>query len=252
MTVECIEQRISERFEILEILTNAAIVGECRGLIVSGPPGTGKSYGVDKILREYDPEGNVYEIVKGFTRATGLFKLLYKYRHEGNILVFDDCDSIFNDEVALNLLKSVTDTTKRRMVSWLAETNMVDEETYEKIPRHFEFNGSVIFLTNLDFEGMVERGHKLSPHLEALMSRSHYLDLAMRSREDYLVRIRQVVRQGLLSDLEPEMRSDIITFVEKNYQNMRELSIRACVKLAALRTASDNWEKIARITCCKF
>lgn len=249
---ECIETRISERFEILDILTRAAIVGECRGLIISGAPGIGKSYGVEQILRDYDPEAQVFEIVKGFTRATGLLKLLYKFRHEGNILVFDDCDSIFNDEVALNLLKSVTDTTQRRIVSWLAESNMIDDETYEKIPRNFEFNGSVIFLTNLDFEGMVEKGHKLSPHLEALMSRSHYLDLSMRSREDYLVRVRQVIRQGLLSDLSPEMRADIITFIEANYKNMRELSIRACVKLAALRVASDSWEKIARITCCKF
>lgn len=248
---ECIEQRISERFEILDILTRSAIVGDCRGLIISGAPGVGKSYGVENILRDYDPEGEVYEIVKGFTRATGLLKLLYKYRHEGNVLVFDDCDSAFSDEVALNLLKSVTDTTKRRVVSWLAESNMIDDETYEKIPRHFEFNGSVIVLTNLDFESMVEKGHKLSPHLEAIMSRSHYLDLSMRTREDYLVRIRQVIRNGLLSDLTPEARADVITFIERNYQVMRELSIRACVKLANLRIASDSWEKIARITCLK-
>jgi hypothetical protein len=48
---------------------------------------------------------------------------------------------------------------------------------------------------------MIERGHKLAPHFTAMVSRSHYIDLAMKTNRDYLVRIRQVVNQGLLSNI---------------------------------------------------
>lgn len=248
---EQIEQRIADRFEILDVLTEACVIGNSRALIVSGAPGVGKSYGVEKYLESHDPSGESYVIVKGYTRATGLVKLLYRYRHANNVIVFDDADSAMNDDVALNLLKAVSDTTERRIVSWLSEGTLIDDDTAERIPRSFEFEGSVIFLTNIDFEALVEKNHKLSPHLQALMSRSHYLDLSMRSRRDYLIRIRQVIRNGMLSDLTPEMRADVIAFVEKNYEKMRELSLRACVKLASLRKSGSNWEKIANITMLK-
>lgn len=250
-TEEQIDARIAERFEILDVLTEACMVGNSRALIVSGAPGVGKSYGVEKILRNYYPSGDNYEIIRGYTRPTGLIKLLYRYRNHGNIIVFDDADSVFQDDIGLNILKCVVDTTDRRIVSWLSEGSLIDEETAERIPRSFEFNGSVLFLTNLDFEVMVNKGHKLSPHLQALMSRSHYLDLSMKTRLDYMVRMRQVLKQGMLSELTFEERSDVIVFLEKNYERMRELSLRAAIKLGSLRKSSDKWEKIASVTMLK-
>ena len=246
-----IEQRIADRFEILDVLTEACVVGNSRALIVSGAPGVGKSYGVEKYLESHDPSGESYEIIRGYTRPTGLVKLLYRYRHQNNIIVFDDADSVFQDDIGINLLKAVSDTTERRIVSYLSEGTLIDDETAERVPRSFEFEGSVIFLTNIDFESLVEKNHKLSPHLQALMSRSHYLDLSMRSRRDYLARIRQVIRQGMLSDMSSEALADVVSFIEKNYEKMRELSLRACIKLASLRKSTDKWEKIASITMLK-
>lgn len=250
-TDEQIEQRIADRFEILDVLTEACVVGNSRALIVSGAPGVGKSYGVEKYLESHDPSGESYEIIRGYARPTALYKLLYRYRHEGNVIVFDDADSVFQDDIGLNLLKAVSDTTERRVVSWLSEGTLIDEETAERIPRSFEFNGSVMFLTNLDFEALIARGHKLAPHFEALISRSHYLDLSMKTRRDYLIRLRHVMKKGLLSDLTFEQRADVITFLEKNYERMRELSLRAAIKLGNLRKSTDKWEKIASITMLK-
>ena len=246
-----IDKRIGERFEILDILTEACITGFSRSLIVSGAPGIGKSYGVEKALEKMDNTGESYEIIKGYTRPTGLIKMLYRYRHPNNIVVFDDADSVFHDDVGLNILKCVADTTERRVVSWLSEGSLIDEDTAERIPRSFEFKGSVLFLTNLDFETLIGRGHKIAPHLEALMSRSHYLDLSMKTRRDYLIRMRQVLKQGMLSDLSFEERSEVITFIERNYETMRELSLRAAIKLGNIRKSSKDWEKIASITMLK-
>lgn len=246
-----IEQRIADRFDILDVLTEACVIGNSRALIVSGPAGLGKSYTVEKRLIDWDPNELQHTIVKGYVRATGLVKLLYQFRHPNNVIVFDDADAIFFDDVSLNLLKAVCDTTERRRVSWLSEGKLVDDESAELIPRSFDFEGTVIFISNYDFDAMIDKGHKLAPHLQALVSRAHYIDLAMKSRRDYLVRIRQVIKQGLLSHLNEPQRNDVISFIERNHDSLRELSLRMAIKLGALRKQGGDWEKIARITCCK-
>jgi len=243
-----IEARLADRFDILDVLTEGTIVGNSRALIVSGAPGVGKSFCVEKMLRRYDPSGETYTIVKGYTRPTGLVKLLYQYRHAGNIIVFDDADSVFQDDIGLNILKCVADTTDRRTVSWLSEGKLVDETTAEIIPRSFDFEGGIIFLSNLNFEYMIDKGSRIAPHLEAMMSRAFYLDLSMRSKRDSLIRIRQVIKAGMLSDLPPASRDDVVGFIEANFERMRELSLRSAVKLAALRKTSAQWSKIAKIT----
>ena len=246
-----IDARISERFEILDTLTEACVVGNARALIVSGPAGLGKSFTVEKRLSQWDPEGNNHIIVKGYVRATGLVKLLYHYRHDNNVIVFDDADAIFFDDVSLNLLKAVCDTTERRSVSWMSEGKLVDDESAELVPRTFDFDGTIIFISNYDFDAMIERGHKLAPHLQAMVSRSHYIDLQMKTRRDYLVRIKQVIAQGMLSDLTELQKAQVMRFIDRNSDTLRELSLRIALKLASLCKQSDNWERLARVTCCK-
>ena len=246
-----VDARISERFEILDTLTEACVVGNARALIVSGPAGLGKSFTVEKRLSQWDPEGANHVIVKGYVRATGLVKLLYHYRHENNVIVFDDADAIFFDDVSLNLLKAVCDTTERRSVSWMSEGKLVDDESAELVPRTFDFDGTIIFISNYDFDAMIDRGHKLAPHLQAMVSRSHYIDLQMRTKREYLVRIKQVIHQGMLSDLTDIERRDVIAYIDKNHDRLRELSLRMALKLGSLRKQSDNWIRLANVTCCK-
>lgn len=250
-TDEQIAARLAERFEILDILAEACTLGNARALLVTGPAGLGKSYTIEQRLADWDPNELNHTIVKGYVRPTGLVKLLFQYREEGQVIVFDDADSIFFDDVSLNLLKSVCDTTEKRRVSWLSEGTLVDEETAVRIPRSFDFNGTIIFISNYDFDAMIDRGHKLAPHLQALVSRAHYIDLAMKTRRDYLVRIKQVIKQGLLKELTESQRNDVIAFVNENHERLRELSLRMALKIGSLRKQGGNWQRIANITCCK-
>jgi hypothetical protein len=249
-----INARIAERFEVLDIMTNAIINGDSRAMVVSGPAGLGKSFTVEKALENYDPEANAYTIIKGYARATGLLKLLWRFRHSNSVIVFDDADSIFFDDTSLNMIKAVCDTTERRVVSYLSEAKIIDDETAELIPHQFQFNGSIIFITNYDFDDMIERGHKLSPHFQALLSRAHYIDLTMKTRRDYMIRIRQVVKHGLLegSGLNWAQQAQVIGFVEQHQEKLRELSLRIVIKIASIMKSTPNdWQKIAKITCCR-
>lgn len=250
-----IEARLAERFDILSELTDAAIKGHSRALVVSGPAGLGKSFTVEQALEAWDPDACNHTIVKGYVRPTGLYRLLYQHRMANQVIVFDDADAIFFDDVSLNLLKAVCDTTERRVVSYMSEKILVDEDEAVTIPKTFEFKGTIIFITNLDFDAMIEKGHKAAPHMQALVSRSHYIDLAMKTRRDYMVRIKQVVKQGLLSNqgLNKEQQDDVLAFLDKNADRLRELSLRMAIKVGAIRKLNKpNWMAMAKATCCKL
>jgi len=253
-TDEEIEQKLNDRFDVLSEMTDACLAGDVRAMIVSGPAGLGKSYTVETTLEKWDPSNDRHEIVRGYVRATSLFRLLHRHRNPGNVLVFDDSDSIFNDDNSLNLLKAACDTNKKRTISYMTEAALVDEETAESLPKTFEFNGTIIFITNRDFDADIDRGHKFAPHMQAMISRSHYVDLAMRTQRDYMMQIRRVVRQGLLanSGLSIEQQEEVVKFVETNSTKLRELSLRMVLKVATIRKRSgDRWLRNARVTCCR-
>ena len=136
----------------------------------------------------------------------------------------------------------------------MTEGTLIDEESAERLPKSFQFEGTVIFITNYDFDAMIDRGSRLAPHLSALVSRAHYIDLAMKNQRDYLIRIRQVVRSGLLKNigLDDTAQADVLNFIEKNAGRLRELSLRVALKIGILRRKNDgNWMKRAIVSCCK-
>jgi hypothetical protein len=192
-------------------------------------------------------------MVTGFSRATGLYLLLHEYRNKGDVLVLDDLDSVFSDETALNLLKAALDTTHKRIISWRAETKMVDVDG-EPVEREFEYKGSIIFLTNLDFDEIVAKNNKMSPHLAALQSRSNYVDTSVKTTRDCIIRIRQVAKSGMLKSkgIKKHEEESILEFVEENATNFRELTLRLVIKLADLFLLDPSkMESLARVSLFK-
>ena len=251
--------RIKTRFDILDDMSRATIAGDIRAMIVSGPPGVGKSYGVEQQMEKaslFDQLTNSrtrYEVVKGAMTALGLYAVLYKYSDPKNVLVFDDCDSVFADDLALNILKAALDSGKSRKICWNSDSSLLNREG---IPNSFEFKGSAIFITNLKFDNI--KSKKLQDHLEALQSRCHFLDLTIDNARDKMLRIKQVDRDctdGLFADYkfkngESEM---IFDFMEENADKLREISMRMALKIADLFKIqkNDNWKVLAESTCMR-
>jgi hypothetical protein len=253
-TDEEIEAKLIERFEVLTDMTRGAIDGDIRSIIISGPGGLGKSYTVEKTLSVWDPEATQHTIIKGYVKTPSLYKLLYNHRRRGQVLVLDDADTIFTDDTSINLLKTACDSTERRILNYLSEFILIDDETAERLPKQFEFKGTIIFITNMDFDVMIARGHKLAPHLEALVSRAHYIDMAMKTQRDYLVQIRLKVKAGLLENigLDAAAQADVVEFIEKNYTKLRELSLRMALKIGSIRRRNRaNWQRQVRVTCMR-
>jgi hypothetical protein len=247
---------IAERFDILTDMTKAAISGDIRAMIVSGPPGVGKSFSVEREVEKaclFDQVAGKKlraEVVKGSATPIGLYQTLYKYSDANCMVVFDDCDSILVDDVSLNLLKGALDSGKKRKISWLAESSTLRREG---IPDSFEFRGSVIFITNLKFDNM--KSQKLKDHLEALQSRCHYLDLTLDSMRDKILRIKQIAKAGELFegyDFDDCVQDEIVEFMDVNKNKLREMSLRMATKIADLRKSFPlRWKALAQSTCMK-
>jgi hypothetical protein len=250
--------RIAARFEVLDEMSRAAINGDIRAMIVSGPPGVGKSYGVETQMEKASMFDKLagkrvrFNIVKGAMTALGLYAQLYKYSDTKNVLIFDDCDSVFTDDLALNILKAALDSGKTRRICWNSDSRLLREEG---IPNTFNFNGSAIFITNLKFGNL--KSKKLQDHLEALQSRCHFLDLTIDGDRDKMLRIKQVHRDadgGLFSDYDftEEQSQMVIDFMWDNHTKLREVSLRMCLKIADLvKISPNNWKNLARTTCMK-
>ena len=167
-----------------------------------------------------------------------------------NVLVFDDCDSVFQDDLALNILKAALDSGKKRKIYWNSDSAMLRREG---VPDSFDFKGAAIFITNLKFENL--KSKKMQDHLEALQSRCHFLDLTLDTMRDKLLRIKQIFRQGqLFNDYEfdPKVGEEIIEFMKDNQDKLREISLRMALKLADLtKVSANNWKTLAISTCMK-
>ena len=251
-------ERLRERFQVLEDMTYAACDGVVRGMVVTGPPGVGKSYGVEKVIREAELmnkmggstgiTGRKFGMEKGAASPIGLYKLLYEYSGAGSVLVLDDCDSVLWDEQSLNLLKAALDSSPKRFLSWRSESRVLRNEG---IPDKFEFKGSIIFITNLKFDKT--RG-KIKDHLDAIMSRCHYLDLTLDTMRDKFLRCRQIVQDGMLYEYQfaQAEQDELLEYIFDNRNKLREMSLRMVLKIADLkRMNGDKWKRYVEMTCMK-
>ena len=251
-TDEQIIERLRGRFDVLKNMTQAVKEGTVRAMIVTGPPGVGKSFGVEEVLSKEDLFNTLgnrrpkYEIVKGAMSAVGLYSKLYKYSEKGNVIVFDDCDSVLLDDLSLNILKAALDSSKKRTISWNTDSRVLRNEG---VPDKFEFKAGAIFITNIKFENV--RSKKLQDHLAALESRCHYIDLQMDTEREKVLRIKQITQDGMLDtyDFEGNEKDEIIDYIMENRAKMRELSLRTVLKVADLRKSfPDSWKGMAEVT----
>jgi hypothetical protein len=263
-TDEQLLEHIDARFKTLEQMTRAVATGQVYALVVSGPGGVGKSFGVKKVLSEIDAQRAMYlnifsdesayqkpsfQIISGYMRAVGIYKSLYDYKKKCEVSVFDDCDSVTEDETSLNLLKKALDTQEERLITYGSETSALTG--YEK---QFIYRGGVIFITNKKFDNIRENG-ALGEHLQAILTRCHYIDLQLDTDRAKFLRIKQVVKSfGMLRNegFSEKEENVVLAYIAEHKESLRDLSLRMALKIANLiRIDKDGWREVAKQTCMK-
>lgn len=258
-TDEEIHDRLTKRFNVMKLMATSAAKGQIPALIISGPAGVGKTHDVDAAVKKLSPNALV---IKGHVTSTGLLRALWRNRNKGDVVMFDDADSVFSSEKTLNLLKAACDSTDVRVITSMGKNAITSEgeddegeAVQEDIPESFVFEGSIVFITNLDFANLISADNRMSPHFAALRSRSHYIDLDMHTVREYLVRIKQVVENSdMLSarGLNKKQQAEIVDFFVTNAPLMWELSLRSLKKLVDLYLADPSqYQNIAQVTMFK-
>jgi hypothetical protein len=167
-------------FDNLERLTKMVGRGIQPSLVITGMAGVGKTHLVKETLKQMGlKESYDFEHFKGKATAAGLYLTLYA--NSDKIVVLDDCDSVFKDENAVNILKAALDSYDTRQISYISSKPLKDEYG-EPVPARFEFTGKIIFISNISQS-------KLD---EAVRSRSFVSDISMNT-EQMFTRMEQLL-----------------------------------------------------------
>jgi len=234
---------INKRFEFVEQLVTMVATGVQPSAIITGEGGLGKTYTVTKTLEKNGFKdisdladfqvGSVmnmrkcFRMVKGYSTPKGLYRTLFE--NNKGIVVFDDCDAVLKDPVALNILKSALDSYGKRIISWNADFK--DED----LPRSFNFEGRVIFISNLD-DGKID---------QAIRSRSMMIDLTM-STDQKIERMATIAASDeFLPEYEKSIVTDAIELIREIKDECKEISLRTLISVSKVRASNKDWKDLA-------
>lgn len=217
---------INQRFGFLNDLTTMVVNGITPSLIVTGEGGLGKTHSVSKTIEANDLYDSEYVFFKGYSTARGLYNTLYD--NNGKLIVFDDCDSVLDDKVAVNILKSALDSYDKRTISWMSKVGKNDE-----YPQHFDFTGRIIFISNKSKEKIDE----------AILTRSLTVDLTM-TPDDKVARMKSILG-NILPEYDMDVKQDALGFL-KSVKDEVSLNMRMLIMVAKMRLMyPDTWRSLA-------
>ena len=234
---------INTRFGFVEKLVNMVATGVQPSAVITGEGGLGKTYTVTKTLEAngYKDISDLAEFqvgsiintrkcfttVKGYSTAKGLYRTLFE--NNKSIIVFDDCDAVLKDPVALNLLKGALDSYGKRIISWNAD--MKDDD----LPRSFEFTGRVIFISNMDQEKIDQ----------AIRSRSMMIDLSM-SLDQKIDRMEFIAKSDeFLPEYDAKIKSDSLSLIREIKDDCKEISLRTLIAVCKIRASNKEYKDLA-------
>jgi hypothetical protein len=218
---------VNTRYMFVDKLVDMVVGGSSNSLVITGPGGMGKSYSIFNRLKLNELGDADYHVVKGFSTPKALYRTLHE--QNGKIVVFDDCDSVLQNDTATNILKGALDSYSIREISWLTDAGSRDS-----LPNRFEFNGRVIFISNLH----------LSKVPQPIQSRALFVDLSM-TPDEKIERI-TAIAPSLAGDIDHDQRMECIELLNHMRNRVRDLNYRTFMKVARIRKENPNcWREMS-------
>ena len=232
---------INQRFGFVTDLVSMVANGATASAVITGEGGLGKTYTVIEALRanglkditevevgEVVPPKSTYRVVKGFSTAKGLYRILFE--NQNSIIVFDDCDSVLKNDDACNILKGALDSFDKRIITW--NTSRDDDD----IPRWFQFKGGVIFISNMPMAKIEQ----------SIRSRAMCVDLEM--TVDQKIQRMEVIMQSpdFLPEIAMGVKVNSLALINELRTRSKEVSLRTFIKTVRIaNTRSSNWKSLA-------
>jgi hypothetical protein len=235
---------INERFAFVEQMVGMVAKKTIASTIITGQGGLGKTHTVLKALKSFGMQDTTdltqfevgarintpkaYRIIKGFSTAKGLYRTLFE--GNGQVLVFDDCDSVLKDPVALNLLKGALDSYGDRWISWNADFKDDD------LPKSFKFTGAIVFISNMDLDRVDQ----------AVKTRAMCVDLSMTTEQKVERMEALVVDKEFLPEFDVQYKKDAIAFIREVMNDVSNLSLRSLIATTKIRAEGGAWKNLAK------
>lgn len=221
-----------ERFDYLKDLVDLIIDKESPSLLVTGMSGIGKTFVVKRKFDHRDQvEGSDYLYVQGHSSPLGLYSLLHDNRE--SIIVFDDCDSVFKDDISINILKCALDSYETRRLSWHSS------RLPENLDASFTFRGGIIFISNLDANRIDE----------AVKSRTITINLSMSRVElyDYMTEILEFI----VPEVDMDLKKEVLEYLGSVKETLPQFNVRTLIKACRIRKLArkngrENWKSLVR------
>lgn len=214
---------INDKFRFLENMVGMVVKKTAVSMVITGEGGLGKTYTVMQEIKKRQLEENSdYITIKGFSTAKGLYRTLFE--NSDKLIVFDDCDEVLKNDVAKNILKGALDSYDERIISWI--TNSFSDD----LPSSFEFEGQIIFISNLP-------QYKVD---QAILSRSMSIDLSM-STETKIQRMRAILPK-IKTMVSMEVKEECLNLIEEHKDFCGDLNMRTLIKVIGIRTDKENEE----------
>jgi hypothetical protein len=222
---------VHERINLMRQAVQMVAEAVTPAAIITGPGGLGKTHEVLAALAGMGFHKNEdFHFVKGYSSARGLYESLYN--HNGTLTVFDDCDSALYDRTSVELLKGALDSYSTRTISWLVKAQKLDPA----IPDTFEFDGRVIFISNMQLE-------QLSAPLRA---RCFVIDIKM-TREEIIARIREILPH--IKGFTAKEKALAYAFVREWSSHIKNLNLRTIqMVLKIIHAHPTDWQQLAIYT----
>jgi hypothetical protein len=216
------QQDPQEMFNNIERLTKMVGRGIQPSLVITGGAGMGKTHLVKNTLEGMGLRES-YDFVhfKGRATAAGLFITLYE--NSDKIIVLDDCDSVFRDDDAVNILKGALDSYDTRKISYIT-TKALKDEFGSEVPRHFEFSGRIIFISNISQSRLDE----------AIRSRSFVADVDL-TTEQMFARMEQLMAkmESKIPMAAKQQALEYMKELDKEFDGL-EINLRSFIKAARI------------------
>lgn len=247
-----------EQLDALKTGMKLLMSNATNAIFVGGRGGTGKTQTVEDMLHAAGKEdGSGFFKITGSATPAGIYRLLFQHRKD--ILLFDDSDGAVADQDGRNLFKAASDTKKKRKLSWQkGGKNYVDPDDYnwdeegeqDELPRSFDFEGKIIFISNLPLS-------KLDPD-GALRTRGFIINVDPTDQEmlDFMKKIASKIPLDVdykLNDRERHEVIDVIASRVKDANTSKTVNLRMLVRGLNTRAgiemsggSASEWQKFVR------
>jgi hypothetical protein len=228
-----------EMFANLENYINLILNKRMNSLILCGPPGMSKTYMVRRTLYfAHKSPGKDYKIEKGSALGlNSIYQLLYTNR--GKLLVLDDFDSPLANEDVVNLMKAVTDSYGKRIVSLSPEKKVgAQQQEIGAAPNKFEFTGQIIIITN-----------KKKGDLDlALRSRSPVVEVAFNTKE--IIKSMDKLLKFIAPQVPYNIKLEALNYIKTLQKNDPKINVsfRSVKAVIDARVGNpSDWKEMSRL-----